>query len=121
MILYRQGYYKEMPHADSTDPSITDSIGKKVDHKDEICQYLQKGIVLAACGQVSKDVIHPEKGAAGTPDDMTDGKWIWPGDLAYYVQNYDLQLNQEFIDYMNAHSWTVPEDIEIDFDNLEVR
>ena len=39
---------------------------------------------------------------------MTDGKYIWPGDVAYYVLNYDLQLNKEFIDYMIEHEWTVP-------------
>lgn len=54
------------------------------------------------------DVLRPEKGIAGTPDEMTDGKYIWPGDLAYYVLNYDLQLNKEFIDYMIEHEWTVP-------------
>ena len=121
MILKRQGYYREMPHAEETDPSIEEYIGKAIDYKKEICQYLQKGIVLAACGEVSKDVLHPEKGIAGTPDDMTDGKYIWPGDLAYYVMNYDLQLDREFIDHMIEHEWAVPDDMEIDFDNLEVQ
>ena len=52
---------------------------------------------------------------------MTDGKYIWPGDLAYYVMNYDLQLDSEFIDHMIEHEWAVPDDMEIDFDNLEVQ
>lgn len=121
MILKRQGYYREMPHAEETDPSMKEYIGKKFDYKKEICQYLQKGIVLAACGEVSRDILRSEKGIAGTPDEMTDGKYIWPGDLAYYVLNYDLQLNKEFIDYMIEHEWTVPNDLEIDFDNLEVQ
>lgn len=77
MILYRRGYYREMPHANKTDSSMIDHIGKKIEHKEKICKYLQNGIVLAACGEVVKDVLHPEKGIAGTPDDMTDGKWIW--------------------------------------------
>lgn len=120
MILKRQGFYKEMPHAEATDPSISDYIGKNIAYKKEICQYLQNGFVLAACGEVSKDILHPENGIAGTPDDMTDGKNIWPGDLAYYVMNYDLQLNKEFVDYMLSHNWSVPNDIQIDFNNLEV-
>lgn len=120
MILTRQGYYKEMPHAEITDPSLLDYIGKNKDYKDEICKYLQNGFVLAACGEISKDVLHPEKGIAGTPDDMTDGKYIWPGDLAYYVMNYDLQLNKDFVDYMLSNNWLIPDNIEIDYDNLEV-
>ena len=43
------------------------------------------------------DVIDSSKGTAGTPTVYTDGKWIWPGDLAYYVKNYHLELPQEFL------------------------
>jgi len=121
MIINRQGYYKEMPHGEESDPSIKDFIGKKIENKKEVCDYLKKGMVLAACGQVVKDVIHPEKGIAGTPDDMTDGKWLWPGDLAYYVENYDLQLPKEFVEYMKEKNWKVPDNLDIDFDELEVR
>ena len=120
MILYRKGYYKEMPHAEKTDPSMLDYIGKKIADKKKICEYLQNGIVLAACGRVSVDVLHPEKGIAGPLDEMTDGKWMWPGDLAYYVANYDLKLDEEFVNYMEANDWTVPNDLEIDEDDLEV-
>lgn len=45
MVLYRQGYYKEMPHADASDPSMRDHIGKQISHKEEICKYLQSGMV----------------------------------------------------------------------------
>ena len=120
MVLFRRGYYKEMTHADDTDPSMLDYIGKKIEYKEEICKYLQNGIVLAACGEVVKDVLHPEKGIAGTPDDMTDGKWIWPGDLAYYVNNYNLQLDDDFVGYMLSQNWNIPKDIDIDYDDLEV-
>ena len=121
MILFRQGYFKEMPHGEETDPSIKDFINKSVAQKEEICNYLNNGMVLAACGKVEKDILHPERGIAGTPDDMTDGKWIWPGDLSYYVENYDLQLPDEFIEYMKKMEWKIPEEINIDFENLEVR
>lgn len=121
MHINRLGYYKEMPHGEESDPSIKDFIGKNIENKKEVCDYLKKGIVLAACGQVVKDVILPEKGIAGAPDDMTDGKWLWPGDLAYYVENYDLQLPKEFIEYMKEKDWKVPDNLDIDFDKLEVR
>ena len=46
--------------------------------------------------------------------------YIWPGDLAYYVMKYDLQLSKEFVEHMISQKWSVPDNIEIDFDNLEV-
>jgi len=120
MILKRQGYYKEMPHGDNADPSILDFIHKNKVYKDEICRYLRNGFVLAACGSVVKDIIHPEKGIVGSPDDLTDGTWIWPADLAYYVENYDLKLDDAFIKHMIENSWSVSDDISIDEDNLQV-
>lgn len=46
MKLKRIGYYKEMPHGDDTDPSIMDFIHKKIEHKNDICKYLQSGCTL---------------------------------------------------------------------------
>jgi len=120
MVLRRQGYYKEMPHGEETDPSIMDYINKNKENINLICEYLKNGYVLAACGAVVNDVICPENGVIGTPDDVTDGKWIWPADLAYYVQNYNLKLEDEFINYMIEKSWSIPKDIVIDEDEIEV-
>ena len=75
---------------------------------------------MAACGNVVKDIICPEKGVIGSPDDITDGTWIWPADLVYYVENYDLQLDEEFIKHMAKQSWSVSEDLIIDEDDIDV-
>jgi hypothetical protein len=120
MILKRQGYYREMPHGDDTDPSIFERLHNEDDNKDKICKYLREGYVLAACGNFVKDVVCPEKGIVGAPDDITDGVWIWPADLVYYVENYGLLLDDVFVKYMSEHAWTVPKNLEIDEDNIEV-
>ena len=122
MELKRVGYYKEMPHGNENDHSIFDYIGKEnTENIEKIYQYLNSGVVLAACGEVTKDVIHPEKGIAGTPDDMTDGKYIWPGDLAYYVKNYNLKLPDEFISTMKDNDWKVSKTIEdMDFEKIVI-
>ena len=120
MILKRQGYYKEMPHGDDTDPSILENLHKVIDNKEKICNYLRQGYILAACGRVVSDVVYPEKGVIGTPDDMTDGMWMWPADLVYYVENYNLLLDNAFIKYMAEHEWSISKNLEIDEDNIEV-
>jgi len=121
MKLKRIGYYKEMPHGDDTDPSIMDCIQKKVEHKNEICRYLQSGYTLAACGSVVMDVISPEKGIIGSPDDVTDGTWMWPADLVYYIQNNNLELPKEFIATMKENNWEIKQALnDIDFEEIEV-
>lgn len=120
MILKRQGYFKEMQCGEDTDPSIFDFIHKSKLNKDKIVKYLQSGIVLAACGSVVEDIINPQNGIIGTPDDLTDGTWMWPADLSYYVERYDLKLDEEFLDHMSKNSWKVPTDVVIDENDLEV-
>ena len=122
MNLIRQGYYREMPFAESTDPSMLVFIGKADPGEiDNICAYLNSGIVLITCCGTSTDVIKPEKGIAGTPSVMTDGIWVWPGDLSYYVKNYQLALNPEFVSAMRSHNWKVNlQEAELDYASIEI-
>lgn len=118
MNIISQGYYKEMPHGEPTNPSIMDFVGKEDKSIiDKICSYLESGVVLATTPGVVNDVINPDKGAIGTPTALTDGIWVWPGDLSYYVKNYKLKLSDEFIQTMKENNWKVP--ITLDDINLD--
>lgn len=121
MKLKRQGFYKEMPHAEESDPSILNFIqNEKNKEMKEICQYLKEGSVLVACGGIVQDVINPQNGGAGCPDMITDGIWIWPGNLPYYVMQYNLKLDEVFIQTMRENNWHVNSNADIDFDNIEI-
>lgn len=121
MKLKRQGFFKEMPHGEESDPSILKFIqNEKNKRMKEICQYLKEGSVLVACGGIAQDVINPQNGGAGCPDMITDGIWIWPGDLAYYVMQYNLKLDEDFIHTMKENKWHVNCNTNIDFDNIEI-
>ena len=108
MNLMWQRCFREMPHGNENDPSIESFIGKaNTDEVENICAYLNAGIPLVTCCGVSFDVIKPEKGIAGTPAMLTDGKRVWPGDLSYYVRNYLLALDPAFIADMHKNTWKV--------------
>lgn len=51
---------------------------------------------------------------------MTDGIWVWPGELPYYVKKYHIQLEPEFIKTMQKNEWTVTVSSQIDFDDVEI-
>ena len=121
MKLKRQGFFKEIKNSKETDPSMKKYINKKISNKKKICKYLSEGIVLAACGEVVSDVLNPENGVIGTSDAVTDGSWLWPGDLVYYVENYNLELPQEFVDSMEENDWAIPiKKNEIELEEIEV-
>lgn len=116
------GYYKEMPHADNVNESIFDFINKEDDSLiEDICGYLESGIEFVVSPGMVDDVINPEKGPAGITSTYTDGKWLWPGDLAYYVRNYKLKLPDAFIETMRKSGWKVTTTMEdLDFNEIEV-
>lgn len=121
MKLKRQGFYKEMPHGKRDDPSIFNFIQKKEnDDEEKILNYLKQGIVLVACGGVVNDIIEPDNGIAGCPDMRTDGTWLWPGDLPYYVKKYHIILDPQFIKTMRKNEWRIIDSSQIDFDDIEV-
>lgn len=121
MKLKRQGFFREMPHGNKNDPSIFQFIQEKSGvEEDKIYRYLNEGIILAACGGIVNDIINPENGVIGCPDVLTDGFWVWPGDLPYYVKKYHLALDGEFIKTMKSNNWIIKSMPNIDYDNLEI-
>lgn len=121
MKLRRQGFYKEMTHGDESDPSILTFIHQGEEKEvSKIYQYLKEGQVLVACGGIAQDVINPNNGSVGCPDMLTDGIWLWPGDLAYYVKQYHLKLDEEFVQSMRNSNWHVNDTLNIDYDNIEI-
>ena len=121
MKLRTQGFFKELIHGNETSPSIFEFIqnSSSVD-EEKIIDYLNDGIVIVACGGVVTDVINPNNGISGCPELKTDGVWIWPGDLAYYVKNYHLKIDEEFIKNMQENSWHIENRLDLDFDNIEL-
>ena len=110
------GYYKEMPHGGNSEISIRDYINKESkDIIENICSYLDSGVAFIVSPGNVEDVIVPENGIAGDTTTYTDGEWLWPGDLSYYVRNYSLKLPDEFIATMKKNGWKVM----ITFDDLD--
>ncbi len=109
MNLTSVGYFREMLDGSPSDPSIMDYINKGADYPiDKICEYLDSGLPLIVSPGFVSDVIDESKGKAGSPSILTDGKWAWSGVLSYYVKNYNLLLDKEFINTMISNGWMIP-------------
>lgn len=108
MNLHRTGYFCEMQHAEGTDPSIKEYLHKlPKNNLENIIHYLQSGILVIMSPGNTVDIVNPQNGYAGAPSVYTDGKWAWPGDLIYYVKNYQVGLEQDFLDDMEKNNWVV--------------
>lgn len=111
-------------------PSIRDLVSDTpTDLESELLAYLGRGIV---CGVYSdpgllRDAIMPGQrlDVASREDPrlagvvvqpsllLTDGRWVWPGELTYYVARYHIQLPQRFFEFARERHWRIEDPIDL--------
>ncbi|MDB5299221.1 MAG: hypothetical protein JWO87_884 [Phycisphaerales bacterium] len=100
-------------------PSLQDAVCTTAhanEHK--TIRYLENGPNYSAMGKVVRDVFDPENGAILFPGTNTDGVFLWPIELAYYVRKYHVRLPSDFLERMASRDWQPPSKSEINFESL---
>ncbi|MEV4877217.1 hypothetical protein [Streptomyces cyaneofuscatus] len=101
-------------------PSFGAPIGRVRDfvastrHEDEgeIVEYLLSGYELFSVMGSSADVLGSGKTVLGGDSIFSDGRWIWRGDLWFYVLAYNIRLPSEFLTHMRRNQHLMPEEDE---------
>ena len=78
----------------------------------EIIQYLTSGVDAGVAMIVEHDYLQEPPATLGEAVLKSDGEWIWPASLAYFIREYHLTLPTEFLEKMEQHSWRVSPDVE---------
>jgi hypothetical protein len=109
MEIENLGFFRELPHGDPEGESLIRILSMgDVAVQEFVAGYLEKGTVLAATAQRVFDVLDDEKSDAGQLAVMTDGVWVWPADLPYYVRKYNISLPGRFVEHAKLSKWTPP-------------
>lgn len=66
---------------------------------------LRRGSIVSTTSVRVDDVIDPTKTGVAPLAVLTDGEWVWPADLAYYVEAHGCALPHELLDPMRALNW----------------
>src|SRR5262249_28493740 len=111
--LQRTGFFREMPHGEPTDPSLAEARNSTATpHQERVAAYLEAGLASTVSPGPRREVFEPGK-VIGPAHSLTDGKFVWPGDLAYYVRTYHVRLPGAFIEHMLSSGWAVPADLDL--------
>ena len=82
---------------------------EELQDKNQILSFLKSGIPISATMMLLYSLIQGESSKIiGGLGILTDGKWIWPSYLEYYVNHYDLELDVEFVNCIRDKNYTVP-------------
>ena len=86
-------------YKDNKYQSIRDLINKPLKEKEIVISYMKKCRITAAAPAIITDLINPEKRFTELYM-MTDGTYGWRSDVIYYVENYDMELPEDFIQHI---------------------
>ncbi len=78
-------------------PPIKALINKPIEKKKRVLEYLRRGKVIANAAATVRDVLNPD--IRLNLFLMSDGKYEWRSDVIYYVDKYDMELPNEFIQH----------------------
>ncbi|MFI0979248.1 hypothetical protein ACH4SP_19885 [Streptomyces sp. NPDC021093] len=108
-MIQRVGFFREFTHDEATaTPSIHDAVGTHALYDEAgIVAYLESGAEIFTAMGADRDVV---SGDEWVPSGSlsTDGKWLWPGELAHYVRRYHLELPADFLTDVRAAQYAPP-------------
>jgi hypothetical protein len=113
--MYEVGFFSDLPHGLAGRPALADVVGRGdpgAQHK--IAGYLDAGTVVRATDERLFDVISAERTSLGALSVLTDGVWIWPSDLAYYVRRHNVGVPVDLVEWARMLDWRPPPVDELD-------
>lgn len=74
-----------------------------------VLAYLNAGAMVLFARSYEKDAFFPDNPPAVPLTFETDGTWIWPGAVRYYLEKYGLPPETDFLAHIRANNFTLPE------------
>ncbi|WP_157982559.1 hypothetical protein [Nocardiopsis sp. FIRDI 009] len=111
------GFFRELSRGDGGGENLKSHASKGDEsRKEQIAEYLDRGSVVAAATRVLFDVLDEECPAICSLSVLTDGVWLWPSDLSYYVRECNVRLPGRFVRHAEATGWVpmIPGEEELD-------
>ncbi|WP_152521249.1 hypothetical protein [Nocardiopsis ganjiahuensis] len=101
------GFFQELPHGDAHGERLESHVSQGEEAlKERVAWYLDQGTVVAAATQVLFDMLSEDRAAIGSLAVRTDGIWMWPSDLSYYVREYNVRLPGRFVRHAESSGWS---------------
>ncbi|SDZ05503.1 Protein of unknown function [Saccharopolyspora shandongensis] len=72
-------------------------------------QYLENAPIVLASREDEEDQLDPERTASVPGTWHTDGTWLWPGAIAFYLTQYGVPPEAELVEHIRRHAFQVPE------------
>lgn len=76
--------------------------------KQQVLEYLRDGHLVVSAYSTSEDQVDPQRPPEVPNVWLTDGPWLWPAAMTYYLHEHDITPPHEFLDHIRAAAYRVP-------------
>jgi len=107
------GFYADLEHGQIYGPSIERACRDAAGPDDErLATYLDGGHIYRRVESTARDVLDGDV-PIGPAHLLTDGVYVWPADLSYYVRHYHVVLPRAFVIHVRTNAWQVPRFVDL--------
>jgi hypothetical protein len=104
----QEGFFAEVAGAPADAISVVEATGTAGAERARIARYLADGYPVLHVPDAIVDPLRPDR-VAGTSTVLTDGEWVWPHALSYFVREHGVAVAEELVARARARAWSVPE------------
>ncbi|MET9261606.1 hypothetical protein ABZX37_16445, partial [Amycolatopsis sp. NPDC004079] len=79
------------------------------EERERVLGYLDSAPVILASRSNDTDAFDPSRTDAVPLNFRTDGSWVWPGAVGYYLREHGISPDPELVEHIRAAGYTVPE------------
>jgi hypothetical protein len=76
---------------------------------DRVLAYLENAPIVLAARGYDADELDSSRGSNVPMTFHTDGEWIWPGSVAYYLREHEIPPEPEFLIHIGERGFELPE------------
>jgi SAM-dependent methyltransferase len=106
--LTRIGFYRDLPYGDRDGRSLHDAVGGLAAEDLGIASYLRGGASIGSLPESPVDVLDPKSTDREPVYVLTDGRFKWSSQLAYYVERHRVRLPAGLLNQARNVDWTCP-------------
>ncbi|MCE7000517.1 TNT domain-containing protein [Saccharothrix sp. S26] len=96
------------PLFDGPDPAVHARPAVHPQELDDVLAYLENAPVVLAARSYGPDALEPGATPSVPLSFHTDGTWVWPGGVAYYLRNHHLPPVPQLVQHIRDNGYAVP-------------
>ncbi|MCI2419386.1 TNT domain-containing protein [Saccharopolyspora sp. K220] len=90
-------------------PVVADRLPISTEEIGPLRQYLENAPIVLAAREDEEDQLDPERTASVPGTWHTDGDWLWPGAVAFYLAQYGVPPETEFVEHIRSRRFELVE------------